>query len=288
MEQLRARNALVTGAAGGIGGYICRTLAAEGVNLALSDLPEAPPQELLDELSGRTIEVESVPANIADRDELRDLPSRAEEAIGPIDILVNCAGLEFAGPFSERSEAEIVALIDVNLTATLLLTHAVLPGMLERGRGHIVNLASMAGKVPAPRLATYSATKHGVVGFTGALRQDLEDTLVSASAICPGFVAKVGMYGRLSGVPDPPPPMRPIDPQRVADAVVTAIRHDRPEVIVNGRGTKPVILLASAAPRLMARITSRFGRSDEFRDSFLAAKAAAPETAAEQKVHAGD
>jgi short-subunit dehydrogenase len=145
----------------------------------------------------------------------------------------------------------------------------------------------MAGKVPAPRLATYSATKHGVVGFTGALRQDLADTPVSASAICPGFVAKVGMYGRLSGVADPPPPMRPIEPQRVADAVVTAIRHDRAEIIVNGRGTKPLVLLAAAAPKLMGRLT-RLGNPEEFRDSFLAAKAAAPETAAEQKVHAGD
>ena len=287
MEQLRGRNALVTGAAGGIGGYICRTLATEGVNLALSDLAAAPPQDLLDELSGRTIEVASVAADISDREELLALPGHAEEAIGPIDILVNCAGLEFGGPFMERSEDEITALVDVNLTATLLLTHAVLPGMIERGRGHVVNLASMAGKVPSPMLATYSATKHGVVGFTGALRQDLADTPVSASAICPGFVAKVGMYGRLSGVPDPPPPMRPIEPQRVADAVITAIRHDRPEIIVNGRGTKPLVLLAAIAPGLFGRLAG-LGRNDDFADSFIAAKEAAPETAAEQKVHAGD
>ncbi len=287
MEQLRGRNALVTGAAGGIGGYICRALAAEGVNLALSDLPEASPQELLDELGGRTIEVESVPGNVADRAELKDLPARAEDAIGPLDILVNCAGLEFAGPFLDRSEDEITALIDVNLTATLLLTREVLPGMLERGRGHVVNIASMAGKIPSPMLATYSATKHGVVGFTRALRYDLEESPVGASAICPGFVARAGMYGRLSGVQDPPPPMRPVEPEQVADAVIVAIRHDRPEVIVNGPGVRPLIALSAVAPALFAKL-ARFRSTEDFSDSYMAAKEAAPETAAEQKVHAGN
>lgn len=285
MEQLRGRNALVTGAAGGIGGYICRALAAEGVNLALSDLPEAPQQVLLDELSGRTIEVASVPADISDREDLLALPARAEDAIGPLDILVNCAGLEFAGPFLDRSEEEITALIDVNLTATLLLTHAVLPGMLERGRGHVVNLASMAGKIPSPMLATYSATKHGVVGFTHALRHDLADSPVGASTICPGFVARAGMYGRLSNVPDPPPPMRPVEPEQVADAVITAIRRDRAEVIVNGPGVRPLIGLAAVAPALFAKL-ARLRSTDDFSGGFMAAKEAAPETAAEQKVHA--
>jgi short-subunit dehydrogenase len=287
VEQLRGRNALVTGAAGGIGGYICRSLAAEGVNLALSDLPQAPPQELENELSGRTIDVASVTADIADRDDLLGLPTRAEEAIGPLDILVNCAGLEFGGPFVERSNDEIEALVDVNLTATLLLTRAVLPGMLERGRGHVVNLASMAGKIPSPMLATYSATKHGIVGFTHSLRAELNDSPVGASAICPGFVARAGMFGRLGDVPDPPPPMRPIQPEEVAEAVITAIRHDEPEIIVNGRGTKALIVFRAIAPKLFARVT-RSAASRNFADEFAAAKEAAPETPAEQKVHAKD
>ena len=287
MEQLRGRNALMTGAGGGIGGYIARALAAEGVNLALSDLPEAPPGELLDELGGRIIEVESVPANLSDRDELQGLPERAAEAIGPLDILVNCAGLEFGGPYLDRTENEVRTLIEVNLTATLLLTKAVLPGMLERGCGHIVNIASMAGKVPSPMLAAYSASKHGVIGFTHALRSELGEAPVGISAICPGFVARAGMYGRLRGVEDPPPPMRPIEPEQVADAVVSAIRHDRAETIVNGPGIRPLILLSTLAPAFFARV-SRSRRTQEFADSFLAAKQATPETAAEQKVHTPD
>jgi short-subunit dehydrogenase len=287
VEQLRGRNALVTGAAGGIGGYICRALAAEGVNLALSDLPEAPQQELLDELSGRTIEVASVPADISDRGDLLALPAQAEEAIGPLDTLVNCAGLEFGGPFLERSNEEITALIDVNLTAAILLTRAVLPGMLERGRGHVVSLASMAGKLPAPMLATYSGTKHGVVGFTASLRDELKDSPVGASAICPGFVARAGMFGRLGDVSDPPPPMRPIQPEQVAEAVITAIRYDEPEIIVNGRGTKALIAFRAIAPKLFARL-ARSAASRDFAAEFAAAKEAAPETAAEQKVHSGN
>jgi short-subunit dehydrogenase len=285
VEQLRGRNALVTGAAGGIGGYICRALAAEGVNLALSDLPEAPQQDLLDELSGRIIEVASVPADVADREQLLGLPARAEEAIGPLDILVNCAGLEFGGPFLDRSQNEITTLLEVNLTATLLLTQAVLPGMLERGRGQVVNIASMAGKVGSPMLATYAASKHGVVGFTHSLRAELADYPVGISAICPGFVSRVGMYGRLRGVQEPPSPMRPVEPEQVADAVIAAIRHDRAEIIVNGPGIRPLIALAALAPKLFARLT-RLRSTQEFRDDFLAAKQATPETPAEQKVHA--
>jgi short-subunit dehydrogenase len=146
VEQLRGRNALITGAAGGLGGYIARALAAEGVNLVLSDLPEAPLDELIAELQGVGVEVESVPADLMERDEAEGLVARAEDALGPVDILVNNAGLEFAGPFLERTGDEIEGLTRVNLLALMLLTRSAMPGMFERSRGHVVNIASLAGK----------------------------------------------------------------------------------------------------------------------------------------------
>ena len=154
MQQLRGRNALITGAAGGLGEYIARSLAAEGVNLVLSDLAEAGLEQRGSELGSSGVAVETVSADLAQREDTEALFSRAEEALGPIDILVNNAGLEFAGPFLDRSPAEIAGTTEVNLVALMLITHSALPRMLERGRGHVVNVASMAGKAAFPYLAT--------------------------------------------------------------------------------------------------------------------------------------
>ena len=106
--------------------------------------------------------------------------------------------------------------------------------MLERGRGHVVNIASLAGKIPAPDLATYCATKHGVVGFTHSLRAEYGGEPVGFSAICPGFISRVGMYGRFEHqVGERLAWSAPLPPERVGDAVVRAIRQNLPEVIVS-------------------------------------------------------
>jgi short-subunit dehydrogenase len=288
VDQLRGRKALITGAAGGLGGYIARALAAEGVDLALSDLPEAPLDANLQLLEGSGVSVESVAADLGDEAQTQGLLADAEETLGPIDILVNNAGLEFGGPFLERAPEEIEALVRVNLVATMLLTRAALPGMLERGRGHIVNVASMAGKVAAPFLAAYSASKHGVIGFTGALRAEYADSPIGFSAICPGFVSGVGMYGRLEDAVGKPPtgPLSLVPPERVGEAVVKAVRDERAEVIVTRAGARPVIALSALAPGLLARL-SRGGRMREFAERFASAKEAAPRTPAERKVDPG-
>ena len=145
----------------------------------------------------RGVQVEHTPADLTDADERRRLAAWAEEALGPIDILVNNAGIEFGGPFAGTTEAELEAIVAVNLLAVMDLTRLMLPGMLERRRGHVVNIASLAGKAPSPYLASYSATKHGVVGFTHALRAEHGREPVGFSAICPVFISRVGMYGRI-------------------------------------------------------------------------------------------
>jgi len=264
VKELRGRNALVTGAGGGLGAYIARALAGEGVNLALTDLPEASVDGLSAELRTRGVQVEHAPSDLTHRDERRRLATWAEEALGPVDILVNNAGVEFGGPFLE-SDAEAVELtVSVNLLATMDLTRLLVPGMEERGRGHVVNIASLAGKLPPAQLASYAASKHGVVGFTAALRAELGDGPVGFSAICPGFVSRVGMYGRLEpyleGASENP--MGTVPPEDVGRAVVRAIREDRGEIVVNRRPVKPLILLHGVAPALMARL----GRLRRVRD----------------------
>ncbi|HEY8779128.1 MAG TPA: SDR family NAD(P)-dependent oxidoreductase, partial [Solirubrobacterales bacterium] len=245
-------------------------------------LSEAPLDELIAELQGVGVEVESVPADLMERDEAEGLVARAEDALGPIDILVNNAGLEFAGPFLERTADEIEGLTQVNLLALMLITRSAMPGMQERGRGHVVNIASLAGKVSFPYLATYGATKHGVVGFTASLRGEHGEDPVGFSAICPGFVSRVGMFGRLQErVGEPPGVVRTVSPEAVGEAVVTAIRRKRAEVIVQP-GARPLILLSLLAPRTAARI-GRTRRFREFAERFAREKGRAPRTLAEER-----
>ena len=256
MEELRGRNALVTGAGGGLGAYIARALADGGVNLALTDLPEASVDGLSAELRTRGVEVEHAPADLTDRDERRRLVRWAEDALGPIDVLVNNAGVEFGGSFLESDSEALELTVANNLLAVMDLTRLVVPGMRERGRGHVVNMASLAGKVPSPQLTSYSASKHGVVGFTASLRAELGDSPVGFSSICPGLVSRVGMFGRLEPYieGDGEPPMGTVPPERVGEAVVRAIREDVGEIVVTHRPIKPIILLNDIAPGVAARL----------------------------------
>jgi short-subunit dehydrogenase len=270
--ELRGRNALLTGAAGGLGHYIARALAREGVNQALCDLPEASVDDLVAELRPRGVEVESVPADLTDTAGLEMLVRHSEEALGPLDILVNNAGLEYGGAFGHHAREELEAIVSVNLLAVMELTRVALPGMLQRGRGHIVNVASMAGKGSFPYLASYCATKHGVVGFTHAMRGEYADKPVGFSAICPIFISRVGMYARLEGdAPDPPAVLAPKPPEAVGDAVVKAIRDDRAEVLVSGFGSRPMIAINALAPKFAQWLTNR-SRFREFAEGYSRAR----------------
>jgi short-subunit dehydrogenase len=273
VKELRGGNALVTGAGGGLGAYISRALADQGVNLALTDLPEASLDGLSEELRSRGVEVRHVPADLTEADERSRLFAWAEESLGPLDILVNNAGVEFGGPFLESDAAALQLTVTVNLLATMDLTRLVVPGMQSRGRGHVVNMASLAGKLPAPQLASYSASKHGVVGFTASLRGEFGDGPVGFSAICPGFVSRVGMYGRIEPHLEDASenPMGTVPPEEVGDAVVRAIREDRGEIVVNARPVKPLILLHGVAPKLVARL-ARLRRVRDFSERMARAR----------------
>jgi short-subunit dehydrogenase len=268
MKELRGRTALLTGAAGGLGRYIARALAAEGVNLALSDLPSASVDDLVEELQPYEIAVESIPADLTDTAGLESLVRHTEQAVGPLDILVNNAGVEFGGGFGHQTRDELETITAVNLVAVMELTRVTLPGMLERGRGQIVNIASIAGKGAFPYLASYCATKHGVVGFTHALRAEYPDAGVGFSAICPIFISSVGMYGRIEAdAPDAPGPLRPLPPEAVGEAVVSAIRGDRAEVLVSRRPKWVLPALSAVSPRAAAWLLNR-RRFREFADGY--------------------
>ncbi len=195
MNNLRGKNAILTGGSRGIGLYIGRALACEGANLALVALPAEAAQleAVAQQLAALGASAVAIPADISDEAARVSLVERAKAELGAIDILVNNTGVEPMGRFARQPQEDIVRAIEVNLTATLLLTQRVLPDMLAQRQGHIVTIASMVGKKGAVYSAAYSATKAGEIAWTEGLRSELEGTGVSASVVCPDYVPRAGV-----------------------------------------------------------------------------------------------
>jgi 2-hydroxycyclohexanecarboxyl-CoA dehydrogenase len=179
--RLEGRIALVTGGASGIGAATCRRLAAEGARVAVTDLNLEGAQAVAEEISGRPYEL-----NVADNASVRAGVGAVESDIGPIDVLVNNAGYDEFGFFVNTDEDMWNRIIAVNLIGVIACTHAVLPGMQERRRGRIVNIASEAGRVGSPGSSVYSGAKGGVIGFSKAIAAEAARYDVTCNAICPG------------------------------------------------------------------------------------------------------
>lgn len=130
----------------------------------------------------------TAPTDVTEPGQVRELVAETERRFGPVDLLVNAAGAVHRAPVTSTSEADFDRVLRVNLKGAFLCTKAVLPGMLARKSGRIVNLAAMAGRIGAPRLAAYSASKWGVVGFTKACAEELRPAGISVFAVCPGSV----------------------------------------------------------------------------------------------------
>lgn len=248
--QLAGSTALVTGASGGIGAAIARALHARGARLLVSGRRTDVLHGLEKRLGGGT---EVLAADLADRDG----PARLAESAGAVDVLVANAGLPASGRVEDFEPAEIDRALDVNLRAPIQLTRTLLPGMLERGRGHVVLVSSLSGKVGSPRSAIYSATKFGLRGFAAGLREDVERCGVGVSVIFPGFVSDAGFFAD-SGV-ELPRWVRTKTPEQVAAAVVRAIERRRAELDVAPLPLRVGTWLAELAPVAAARVQRRLG-----------------------------
>jgi short-subunit dehydrogenase len=268
VKELSGRHALVTGASRGIGRAIARSLVSEGMRVTLAARSAADLESLAAELGSSAVAVCADVASPADRERLASV---AEEAFGVVDLLVNNAGVEFAADFSTQDPDEILRTLDVNLAAPMMLTRLLLPGMKSRSFGHVLNVASLAGKVASPYEAAYSASKYGLVGFSHALRAELRGTGVSVSVVCPGFVAGDGMYARMAGHGLRAMSISVSPLPRVARAVVSAVVQDRAEVVVNPVPLRPLFLAQALAPSWngafmdMAGVTKVFRKAAEAR-----------------------
>jgi 2-hydroxycyclohexanecarboxyl-CoA dehydrogenase len=179
--RLDGRTALVTGGTGGIGAATCRRLAAEGARVAVSDLDGERARELAAELDGVGLELD-----VRSTASVRAAVEAAESGLGPIDAVINNAGYDEFGFFTQTDEGLWDRVLAVNLRGVLAVTHAVLPGMQERGRGRIVNVASEAGRVGSHGSAVYSAAKAGVIGFTKTVALEAARYGVTCNAVAPG------------------------------------------------------------------------------------------------------
>lgn len=258
--EIEGKVAVVTGGSRGLGVTVGRALGDAGARVALAARSREDLDAARERVAEHAAEAVAIRADVTDADDRIRLVDEVETALGPIDILVNNAGVEAVDAFDRLEPAAIEAVIGVNLTAALLLTREVLPGMLERRRGHVVNMASAAGKVGAPFQAVYSAGKFGLVGATAALRAEYHDRPVGFSAVCPGFVTDEGMYARFEeqGI-RAPRLVGTTSPPKVARAVIRAIEGDRAEVIVNDVPLRPLLVLAQMIPSLQASMTRLTG-----------------------------
>jgi len=179
--RLENRTALVTGGASGIGAATCRRLAAEGARVAVTDVNLEGARELAGEVAGGAYELD-----VRSTESVRAAVAAAEEELGPIDVLVNNAGYDEFGFFVNTDEEMWDRVLAVNLRGVIAVTHAVLPGMQERRRGRIVNVASEAGRVGSHGSGVYSAAKGGVIGFTKAVAREAARYEVTCNAIAPG------------------------------------------------------------------------------------------------------
>ena len=266
--ELASSIALVTGASRGIGPVLAEALARRGCHLALAARDAAKLAEVAEQLRPLGVRVLTIPTDLNDRAQLHALLSRVQTELGEIDVLVNNAAQEQVWRLEQLTEADIDGYMALNLTAPMQLTRLILPSMLARGRGHVVNVSSTASFGAAAFGETYGASKAGLLGFTRSLRASLKtlDHPVSASVICPGFIADLGMYADMreaSGV-SAPALLGTCTSGEVATAMIQAIEHDEPELIVGRRMQRLVIAIGTLLPRLMERGTMLFGINHMF------------------------
>jgi 3-oxoacyl-[acyl-carrier protein] reductase len=185
MFDLTGKNALVTGASGGIGGEIARQLHAQGASVALSGTRTEPLEALAAELGDRA---HVTPCDLSDADAVDALPKQAAEAMGSVDILVNNAGLTRDNLFMRMSADEWEQVINVNLTASFRLSKGVLRGMMKARWGRIIGVTSIVGVTGNPGQGNYAASKAGMIGMTKSLAAEVASRGVTANCIAPGFI----------------------------------------------------------------------------------------------------
>jgi uncharacterized protein len=250
---LDGRRVLLTGATGGIGLAVARTLHRRGATVVATARRAEILEQLRNELGER---IEPLTADLADAAEAQALPERA----GAVDVLVCNAALPASGRLADFSPKEIDRALDVNLRVPLHLARELAPPMVERGAGHLVFVSSLSGKLASPGSALYSATKFGMRGMAHALREDLAGTGVGVTVVYPGFIRGAGMFHE-SGA-KLPPWVGTRTAEQVAEALARGIERDRLEVDVAPLSLRLSAKLGVLAPATVGSLQRRLGGTE--------------------------
>ena len=258
MFQLQGSTALLTGASRGIGALIAPALAAEGIGLVLAARDAGKLDQVRAHCAAFNVAVRVVAADVS----LASDRARLVEEAGPVDILINNAAIQKTSALVNQTASDVESQVVTDLIAPIELTRMVLPGMIERRRGVIVNVSSMSGKVATPYNAIYAAAKHGLNGFTASLRHELQGTGVHAGVVCPSFVSETGMWANTGQ--RAPAMMREIRPEKVVRAVFAVIKG-ADQVLVTPAPVRPLLALRELFPAFEGIYLRRMGILDALR-----------------------
>ncbi|MEA2449230.1 MAG: hypothetical protein QOG63_1162 [Thermoleophilaceae bacterium] len=247
-KSLDGRVVAITGGARGIGKATAAALVREGARVAIGDVDVALAQQTAQELGDR---VRAYELDVTSRPSFAAFLDATERDLGPLDVLINNAGIMPVGPFLEEDDASAIRQIDINVHGVLFGMKEALPRMLRRGSGHVVNLASVAGKGGFPYLTTYCGTKHAVVGLTESVNSEFHDSGIEFSCVMPSLVNTELTAGVQAGRG-----IKKAEPEDVADEIVDALKVPRFEVFVPrsvGRINKVMTMLPRAGRDAIAR-----------------------------------
>jgi len=252
---LAGETAAITGAARGIGRATAQAFLSRGMKVAIGDVDLDAARRTASELGGSVI---ALPLDVTDRDSFTAFLDATEQQLGPLDVLVNNAGIMQLGRFIDEDDLTARRMIDINLLGVILGTKLALGRMMPRDRGHIVNISSQAGKFGAPGGATYSATKHAVVGLTEAVRGELRlmDAHIDVSYVMP-FVVNTELGAGLGEARG----MSNLEPGDVAEAIVEALQHGIVDVWVP-KSAKRTNVLGAVLPRSLSEGMARAMKAD--------------------------
>lgn len=247
------RTVAITGGARGIGRATAEACLVAGMNVVIGDIDGAGCAAVAAELGERAV---GLALDVRNAQDFQGFLDRAEDAVGPLDALVNNAGIAPIGMFVDEDPAETQRLLDINLGGVLTGTRLGLQRFLPRRHGHIVNLASSAGQIATAGGATYAATKHGVVGFTRAIRAETRGTGIRTTIVMPGLIRTdmIAGFAKARGT-------RIVGPERVAAGIVGALRTGREELFVP-RELGPVARLVAGTPPAISDRIKRALRAD--------------------------
>jgi len=264
----------ISGAARGIGRCTAETLVAAGARVAIGDLDAALAAQTAGEIGNGTI---GLPLDVTSRQSYEAFVGAVEKQLGPIDVLINNAGIMHVGRFLDESDAIADLQLDVNCRGVLHGMKTVLPRFVARGRGHLINIASITGKVGTISVATYSGTKHFVVGVSETVHEELTGTGVDISYVCPGPVRTEMTTGIPNGRF-----IKFLEPQDVADAVLATVRKPRVDVYVP-RSLRSAAASQFLVPRPGRELISKAVKADVGLQADQAARAAYESRAASSR-----